>query len=121
MNRPVSDLTRVLGVQTTPFHCAAAAWFWALPAYLAKRHGARVVAGLADVPRPCEPADVVNAVLRLIRARRLGPQHLETLVEYGALGQPPLRGQRGQDRAARLWEEALDAAETPLRQKGIVA
>lgn len=117
----LEELNRVLGADTVPFSTGEAAWFWALPAYLAKRQGARVVAGLGEVPRPCEPADVVNVVLRLVRRRRLAAGHLRVLVEHGSIGTPPDGFRAAGRQAVRLWAEAFDAAEKPFRLKGIVA
>ena len=104
-----------------PFASAEAAWFWAWPAWAAKMEGARIVAGLADVPRPCEPSDVVNAVRRLLRRGALHMNHLEALVAWGAQGQAP-NYERPRERIAwSRWRDAMDALEPVLREKGIVA
>ena len=109
------------GPRGEPFVSAEAAWFWALPAWLARREGARVVAGLAAVPRPCEPVDVVNVMLRLAREQRIGEAHLRVLVEHGVIGMAPSPVRHRERAAARLWQAALARAEPRLRGKGIVA
>lgn len=104
----------------TPFASAEEAWFWAWPAWAAKMEGARVVAGLGAVARPCEPADVVNAVRRLLRRGAIHMNHLETLIAWGALGQAP-NYERPRERIAwSRWSEAIAALQPILREKGIV-
>lgn len=104
-----------------PFASAEEAWFWAWPAWAAKMEGARVVAGLADVPRPCEPSDVVNAARRLLRQGAIHMNHVEALVVWGAAGQAPNYARARERIAWSRWRDAMDALEQVLRAKGIVA
>ncbi len=106
---------------TVPFADAAEAWFWFMQCHQARVDGARIVAGLGLVPRPCEPEDVLRAVDRLYRQRRLLRDHLLVLAHYGRRLMAPDPGRRNEERAARLWDEALERLAGMLRRKGIVA
>ncbi len=107
-------------VPGVPFDNAEEAWFWTTQCILARDSGARIVAGLGLVARPCEPEDVLATVERLHRRGPLTRHHLEILSEYGQRLQAPDQRNRGEERAARLWHEALDRCETVWRRKGIV-
>ena len=103
------------------FDSAESAWFWFLAAQKAKEEGARVTAGLATVPRPCEPVDILKVVDRLYRHRRLLMDHIQVLRHYGLRMCPPDRRRPKEVRAYRLWNEAMDRMEVVLVDKGIVA
>jgi len=103
-----------------PFDSAEAAWFWATQCLMARRDGARIVAGLALVTRPCDPEDVLATVERLHRRGPLTRHHLAILAEFGQRLQAPDARNRGEERAARLWDDALDTCATVWRRKGIV-
>lgn len=107
--------------EPAPFGNAEEAWFWFVQCRSAQLEGARVSAGLATVPRPCEPLDILAVVDRLYRRRRLLREHLSVLAEFGQQLLPPDPGRPGQVRAARLWEEALAELSPALRTKGILA
>jgi hypothetical protein len=104
-----------------PFASAEEAWFWTMSALVARRDGARIVAGRGLVSRPCEPDDVVKCLDRLYRHRRIDLAHARILRLWGERGIAP------DPRAPRergdwtLWREALTRLEWPLRVKGIVA
>lgn len=104
----------------TPFCTAEEAWFWSVQAQEARAAGARCAAGLALVERPCEPFDVIRAVDRLYRQRRLVRDHLHVLVHYGRRLMPPDPDRRHEQRASMLWREAFDHISPLLRDKGIV-
>ena len=104
-----------------PFADAEAAWFWTVQARTAQLDGARVSAGQGLVPRPCEPLDVLTAVDRLYRRRRLLREHLEVLADFGRRHLVPDPHSRGERRAAHLWAEAMAELAPVLRAKGIVA
>lgn len=114
MPRPVQS------VPGEPFASAEEAWFWSVECHLARLEGARPVAGLARVPRPCEPLDVIGAALRLKARGELVPAHFQVLVEYGRIALVPDARLPSQAAPARLWQEALDRLTPPLRAKGIV-
>jgi hypothetical protein len=105
----------------TPFADPQEAWFWSVQATDAKLAGARIAAGLGLVPRPCEPGDVVRAVDRLYRQRRLERDHLLVLVHYGRRAAAPDPQRTREARASLLWGEAFARLGPVLRAKGIVA
>jgi hypothetical protein len=105
---------------TQPFASAEEAWLWTMAALIARRDGARITAGRGLVARPCEPDDVVKCLDRLYRQRRIDLQHARILRIWGERGGPPspkIPSERGD---LRLWQEALDRLDFPLRNKGIV-
>lgn len=104
----------------TPFESAEEAWFWFLDAYQAKHDGARISAGLALVPRPCEPLDILHSLDRLYRNRRLIWDHLLVLKHYGQRRLPPDKSRAKEVRAYYLWHEALKRLEEVLIRKNIV-
>jgi hypothetical protein len=115
--RAPTPATAVAGV---PFDNAEEAWFWTTQCLLARNDGARIVAGLGLVTRPCEPEDLLGTVERLHRQGPLTRHHLGVLADYGRRLQAPDARNRGEERAARLWDEALDRCATVWRRKGIV-
>lgn len=110
----------VSGEHGDPFTSAEEAWFWAAAALMARSDGARIVAGLGLVPRPCEPEDLLKAVETLYARGRLARAHIDTLIDFGKRLVAPDSRNRTEARAARLWDEALDRLSTVWRAKGIV-
>lgn len=106
---------------TTPFATPAEAWFWGMQCFAARAEGARFRADQSAVARPCEPDDLLVALERLVRARKLRAAHVRTLFAFGRRLSPPDERQPEEQRAALLWDEALDRLTTPWRHKGIVA
>lgn len=107
-------------MESVPFRDAEEAWFWFIAAQGARNDGARVMAGAALYPRPCEPLDILKAVDRLYRARRLLRDHLLVLRHYGRRFMPPDQRRIKEQQAYDLWIEALQRIETILEAKGIV-
>jgi len=106
--------------RTVAFRSADEAWFWTMAALMARREGARIVAGAGTTQRPCEPDDVIKTLDRLYRQRRIDLQHARIMRIWGERGCAPdarVPGERGD---ARLWQEAMSRLEWPLRVKGIV-
>jgi hypothetical protein len=103
-----------------PFRSAEEAWFWTMSALMARREGARFDRG-ARAPRPCEPDDVVKCLDQLYRRRRIDLTHARILRIWGERGTAPSAAYAAERADARLWREALDRLEWPLRVKGIVA
>lgn len=103
-----------------PFASAEDAWFWFVQAQEARQAGARFKAGLGETPRPCEPLDVLRAVDRLYRQRRLVRDHLAVLVHYGRRLMAPDPRRQAEQKAHLIWREALDTIDPVLRDKGIV-
>jgi len=104
-----------------PFRSAEEAWFWTMAALIARRDGARYVAGLARAVRPCEPDDVVKCLDRLWRQRRIDLVHARILRIWGERGTAPDARIPAERSDLRIWNEALSRLEWALRAKGIVA
>lgn len=103
-----------------PFPSAEEAWFWFVRAQEAKAAGARIAAARAEVPRPCEPIDLMRVIDGLYRHRRLIRDHLHVLAHYGRRSAAPDPERRREQRAWALWREAFGLIEPVLRGKGIV-
>ena len=104
----------------TPFDTAEEAWFWFLQANEARQAGARIRAGEGLVHRPCEPLDILRAVDRLYRQRRLLRDHLLVLAHYGRRQMAPEPDRPRERRDHGLWREAFLALAPVLTAKGIV-
>ena len=102
------------------FRSADEAWFWTMAALVARREGARYTANQGRVPRPCEPDDVVKSLDRLYRQRRIDLVHARVLRAWGERQVSPNPAHASERSDWRLWREALDRLEWPLRVKGIV-
>lgn len=110
----------VISNHTQPFSSAEDAWLWTMAALIARREGARYTAGQGRVRRPCDPDDVVKCLDALYRQRRIDLAHARILRIWGErqiTPSPNVAAERG-DR--KLWTEALERLEWPLRVKGIV-
>jgi hypothetical protein len=105
---------------TEPFESVEEAWFWFIQAQQARNDGARITAGLGLVRRPCEPLDILRALDRLYRHRRLQMEHFLVLRHYGRRQMPPDPRRPREARACTLWAEALERLEAVLERKGIV-
>ena len=103
-----------------PFRDAEQAWLWTMAALIARRAGARFTANQGKVGRPCEPDDVVKCLDSLYRRRRIDLTHARILRIWGERQMPPSAGRASERCDWRLWHEALERLEWPLRVKGIV-
>lgn len=112
--------SRQTDVQAVPFRSTEEAWFWFINAQSAKNDGARFVAGQGAVPRPCEPLDILKALDRLYRNRRLIRDHLLVLRHYGRRQMAPDARRIKEARAHGIWHEALERLGEVLERKGIV-
>ncbi len=104
-----------------PFGSAEEAWLWYARCQIAREDGVRYVAGLAEIPRPCDPDDIAREVRRLHRNHRLGNAHIRVLCRFGSSLVSPTPDLDASRFETKLWEEALDRLTFPLRNKGIVA
>jgi hypothetical protein len=104
-----------------PFRSAEEAWLWTMAALVARREGARYSANQGRITRPCEPDDVVKCLDALYRRRRIDLVHARILRIWGERQATPNPAYASERSDARLWREALDRLEWPLRVKGIVA
>jgi hypothetical protein len=107
--------------QVQPFRSAEEAWLWTMAALRARRDGARYTANRGLVSRPCEPDDVVRCLDALYRRRRIDLVHARILRNWGERQAAPNPAYATERCDFRLWEEALERLEWPLRVKGIVA
>jgi hypothetical protein len=113
----------------TLFVTAEEAWLWTMAALVARREGAPLTSlrntvptpamGITPPTRPCEPDDVVKCLDRLYRQRRIELAHARILRIWGERQEPPDPHYDHGDH--RLWKEALDRLEWPLREKGLLA
>jgi hypothetical protein len=103
-----------------PFRDAEEAWLWTMAALVARREGARFTANKGSVTRPCEPDDVVKCLDALYRRRRIDLIHARILRIWGERQASPNPAVPSERCDWRLWREALDRLEWPLRVKGIV-
>ncbi len=103
-----------------PFACAEDAWFWTMAALTARRDGARVAAGRGGVVRPCEPDDVIKCLDRLYRQRRIDLAHARIMRIWGERGDQPSPRIPQEAGDLRLWREAMERLDFPLRAKGII-
>lgn len=113
--------TVAYGVPTQPFDSAEEAWLWTMAALIARRVGARYIAGKGLVCRPCEPDDIVKCLDNLYRQRRIDLAHARALRIWGERQVAPCVAVAAERSDHRLWNEALERLEWPLRIKGIVA
>ena len=104
-----------------PFRSAEEAWLWTMAALVARREGARYTANQGRRLRPCEPDDVVKCLDALYRRRRIDLVHARILRIWGERQAAPNPAYASERCDTRLWREALDRLEWPLRVKGIVA
>ncbi len=118
--RTISGSPSKTADDTTPFKNAEEAWFWFIQAQTARNEGAKIQAGAGLCTRPCEPVDIIKALERLYRARRVTMDHVMVLRHYGQrLMRPDVRRAK-EIRAHQLWEQALEKLEEALVAKRIV-
>lgn len=120
---PRPNHARILAslAKTEPFTSAEEAWFWTMSALVARRDGARIAAGKGIAQRPCEPDDVIKCLDRLYRQRRIELAHARIMRIWGERGVAPSPRHLQERGDFRLWREAMNRLEWPLRVKGIVA
>jgi hypothetical protein len=117
MTTPLHQQTRV---RAEPFRSAEEAWFWTMTALTARREGTSS-AGTLKTPRPCDPDDVIKCLDTLYRRRRIDLVHARILRIWGERQAAPNPAYASERSDWKLWREALDRLEWPLRVKGIVA
>lgn len=108
------------GSRYQPFATGEEAWLWTMSALTARREGARYTANKGAVCRPCDPDDVVKCLDGLYRQRRIDLAHARVLRAWGERQMPPSALVAAERHDHRLWTEALERLEWPLRVKGIV-
>src|ERR1700712_3497281 len=108
------------GPEVQPFRSAEEAWLWTMAALIARREGARYTANKGLVTRPCDPDDVVKCLDGLYRQHRIDLAHARILRIWGERQMAPSVAVAVERNDHRLWIEALERLEWPLRVKGIV-
>jgi hypothetical protein len=106
---------------TMPFASAEEAWLWTMGCLMARRDGARSGANKGLVRRPCEPDDVVKCLDMLYRQRGIDLLHGRILRVWGERQAAPSPAHASEKSDWRIWREAIERLEWPLRLKGIVA
>ncbi len=106
-------------VPVEPFRNAEQAWLWTMAALLARHAGASRPGG--GTPRPCDPDDIILCLDSLYRRKRIDLAHARVLRCWGERGMAPDRRLPAERMEARLWAEAMDLLDWPLRVRGIVA
>lgn len=104
--------------QGEPFRDAEHAWFWTMGALAARRDGSG--RGALGIRRPCDPDDILKCLDGLYRQRRIDLVHARVLRTWGERQMAPDPAYTGERHDARLWKEAMERLEWPLRVKGIV-
>jgi hypothetical protein len=99
-----------------PFASVEAAWFWTAASLRAGRD--RAAAGPSAAP--CRAQDVVKCLDTLYRRRRIELLHARILRIWGLRGVAPNPARPRERSDWRIWREALDRLEGPLRARGIV-
>ena len=107
-------------IPVTPFDSAEEAWFWFIQAQQARLDGAQISQGIGLIPRPCEPIDILQALDRLHRQKKLVMDHLLVLRYYGRRMLPPDPRRAKEMRAWKLWTEALSRLAKALEAKKII-
>lgn len=107
--------------RTVPFRDAAEAWFWTMAALVARREASpRGVDGTGP-SRPALPEDVLRCLDSLYRQRRIDLVHARILRIWGERGLAPDPTRAGERCDARIWNEAIERLEWPLRVRGFIA
>jgi hypothetical protein len=99
-----------------PFSSAKEARFWTMSAITAAAAGAPSARSRGGP----SPDDVVKALDRLYRNRRIDLEHARVLRIWGNKRREPDPTVPGQAGDARLWSEAIGHLEWPLRVRGII-
>lgn len=102
------------------FRDAQEAWFWTMAALVARRECSPRNVNGAGPPRPAMPEDVLHCLDTLYRGRRIDLLHARILRIWGERGVAPNLAWAAERNDARIWQEALERLEWPLRVKGIV-
>ncbi|MEI7711651.1 MAG: hypothetical protein WCI94_09475 [Rhodospirillales bacterium] len=116
-----SPVSIEINERVQPFRTAEEAWIWTMAALTARRDGARYTANKGKIGRPCDPDDIVRSLDALYRQRRIDLLHARILRIWGERGMAPDPTHAMERADWKLWREALDRLEWPLRVKGIVS
>ena len=105
-----------------PFEDAEACIIWMVQTLTAEPEGAPRKAGSRQAtPAICMPAEVVKCLDTLYRRRRIDLHHVRILRLWGHRGRAPDAANPMEKAEARVWREALDRLDWPLRSLGIIS
>lgn len=108
--------------QTAPiaekFHNAEQLWFWFVYSR-AIRNGFVNNAGHAS-RRPCELIDVESLITKLYLSGKLSGEQLEIMKKFGDRRRAPHQHIWAENRAAQLWQRAMDEINDAARARGWV-
>ena len=97
-----------------PFLSVETAWFWTAASLRDGR-------GSPAHDAPCRAEDVVKCLDTLYRRRRIELLHARILHIWGLRGVAPNPARPRERSDWRIWREAMERLEGPLRAHGIVA
>ncbi|MCB8879397.1 hypothetical protein ACELLULO517_04070 [Acidisoma cellulosilytica] len=109
-----------------PFRDAEACIFWTIRALAAEVAPSPAAANRRAIRRRpvasiCTPAEVVKCLDKLYRRRRIDLHHVRILRIWGHRGRAP-NPELGKERGDwRVWREALERLDWPLRSLGIIS
>ncbi len=112
--------TRTNGPQRRgrPFQDSEACIIWTIKALAAEAEGRRRSSAAAAI---CTPAEVVKCLDTLYRRRRIDLHHVRILRIWGHRGRAPDAGKPMERADWRIWREALERLDWPLRSLGIIS
>jgi hypothetical protein len=120
-NHDLPPPPRVLGLRRRglPFRDAEECIIWTIKALGRVAEGA--AADASEPKRVCEPIEVVKCLDTLYRRRRIDLRHARILRIWGHRGRAPDAASSCERADWRLWREALDRLDWPLRSLGIIS
>jgi hypothetical protein len=116
-----ASIPRTTGVQRrgVPFREVEACIIWTIRALGDAAEGGN--GSRRDVQPICEPIEVVRCIDTLYRRRRIDLRHARILRIWGHRGRPPRADAPNERSDSRLWCEATERLEWPLRSLGIIS
>jgi len=90
-------------------------WFWFL---YSKSVQKGFIRHYSSIKRPCELLDVETMITKLYLSGKLSEEQLEIMKKFGDKKRAPHQYIYSENRAARLWGEAMKTLDNAARQKG---
>lgn len=113
-------ITAVGVCATQPFRTAEEAWFWTMATLRSRRRLPTRSRPAASATRQVTPEEILRCLDRLYRQRRIDLVHARVLKHWGQRGRAPDSARDWEGCDARIWREAIERLEWPLRVRGIV-
>ena len=101
-----------------PFTGPEDAWFWTIASLDARACGKRRAP--PGTPRPCTPDDIVTALNRMYRQRRIDLHDARVLRAYGERGFAPVADHPAEAADRAIWDRVMGLLERVLLQRGII-